>query len=109
MGREGERDLLLFLKSITQHPPTGKAVSTDRSGHNSFKETSFIEVMCSTAPPSERLHPQDCAEIYKLGIKDSGIYTIQPDLHRPPLEVITHSHTVTLRPALNVCVCVLSD
>lgn len=62
--------------------------------------------MCSTAPPSERLHPQDCAEIYKLGIKDSGIYTIQPDLHRPPLEVITHSHTVTLRPALNVCVCV---
>ncbi|XP_016891986.1 fibroleukin isoform X2 [Cynoglossus semilaevis] len=60
VGREGERDLLLFLKSITQHPPT--------------------------APPSERLHPQDCAEIYKLGIKDSGIYTIQPDLHRPPLE-----------------------
>ncbi|XP_075893431.1 fibrinogen-like protein 1 [Nelusetta ayraudi] len=60
VGREGERDLLLFLKSITQHPPT--------------------------VAPLERLHPQDCAEIYKLGIKESGIYTIQPDLHRPALE-----------------------
>ncbi|XP_078479269.1 fibroleukin-like, partial [Lampetra planeri] len=36
--------------------------------------------------PTERLHPQDCAEIYRLGIKESGIYTIQPDLHRPALE-----------------------
>lgn len=25
VGREGEKDLLLLLKSITQHPPTGKA------------------------------------------------------------------------------------
>ncbi|XP_031703733.1 fibroleukin [Anarrhichthys ocellatus] len=60
VGREGERDLLLFLKSITQHPPT--------------------------VAPLERLHPQDCAEIYRLGIKENGIYTIQPDLHRPALE-----------------------
>ncbi|KAM7402040.1 hypothetical protein PAMP_017311 [Pampus punctatissimus] len=36
--------------------------------------------------PLERLHPQDCAEIYKLGIKENGIYTIQPDPHRPVLE-----------------------
>ncbi|XP_049894110.1 fibroleukin isoform X2 [Epinephelus moara] len=36
--------------------------------------------------PLERLHPQDCAEIYRLGIKENGIYTIQPDLHRPALE-----------------------
>ncbi|XP_068567897.1 fibroleukin [Cebidichthys violaceus] len=60
VGREGERDLLLFLKSITQYPPT--------------------------VAPLERLHPQDCAEIYRLGIKENGIYTIQPDLHRPALE-----------------------
>ncbi|GLD64408.1 fibroleukin-like isoform X2 [Lates japonicus] len=60
VGREGEKDLLLFLKSITQYPPT--------------------------VAPLERLHPQDCAEIYRLGIKENGIYTIQPDLHRPALE-----------------------
>ncbi|XP_029007260.1 fibroleukin [Betta splendens] len=58
VGREG--DLLLFLKSITHHPPT--------------------------VAPLDRLHPQDCAEIYRLGIKENGIYTIQPDLHRPPVE-----------------------
>ncbi|XP_041836804.1 fibroleukin isoform X2 [Melanotaenia boesemani] len=60
VGREGEKDLLLFLKSITQYPPT--------------------------VAPMERLHPEDCAEIYRLGIKENGIYTIQPDLHGPMLE-----------------------
>ncbi|XP_040015697.1 fibroleukin isoform X2 [Xiphias gladius] len=60
VGREGEKDLLLFLKSITQYQPT--------------------------VAPLERLHPQDCAEIYRLGITENGIYTIQPDLHRPALE-----------------------
>lgn len=43
--------------------------------------------------PLERLHPQDCAEIYRLGIKENGIYTIQPDLHRPALEVFKIHHT----------------
>lgn len=43
--------------------------------------------------PLERLHPQDCAEIYKIGIKENGIYTIQPDLHRPALEVFQIHHT----------------
>uniref|UniRef100_A0A3P8UV78 Si:ch211-157b11.8 n=1 Tax=Cynoglossus semilaevis TaxID=244447 RepID=A0A3P8UV78_CYNSE len=38
------------------------------------------------------LHPQDCAEIYKLGIKDSGIYTIQPDLlHNTKVFVMTQA------------------
>ncbi|XP_028260983.1 fibroleukin [Parambassis ranga] len=37
--------------------------------------------------PLERLHPRDCAEIYRLGIKENGIYTIQPDLHGPALEI----------------------
>ncbi|XP_067360746.1 fibrinogen-like protein 1 isoform X2 [Channa argus] len=60
VGREGEKDLLLFLKSITQYPPT--------------------------VAPLERFHPQDCAEIFRLGIKENGIYTIQPDMQRPALE-----------------------
>ncbi|KAM9523505.1 fibroleukin-like isoform 1-T2 [Salvelinus alpinus] len=60
VGREGEKDLLLLLRSITQHPPT--------------------------VAPSARLHPQDCAEIYHLGIRENGIYTIQPDPHRPAVE-----------------------
>ncbi|XP_068172037.1 fibroleukin isoform X2 [Antennarius striatus] len=68
MGREGEKDLLLFLKSITQNPPT--------------------------VAPVERLHPQDCAAIYKLGIKENGIYTIQPDLHSPALEAKCDMETV---------------
>uniref|UniRef100_A0A8C6WSN7 Si:ch211-157b11.8 n=1 Tax=Neogobius melanostomus TaxID=47308 RepID=A0A8C6WSN7_9GOBI len=38
---------------------------------------------CVSVPPLERLHPKDCAEIYSLGIKENGIYTIQPDLHGP--------------------------
>ncbi|KAM9408450.1 fibroleukin [Pholidichthys leucotaenia] len=60
VGRDGEKDLLIFLKSITQHPPT--------------------------VAPVDSLHPQDCAEIYRLGIKENGIYTIQPDLRGPALE-----------------------
>lgn len=58
--------------------------------------------MWFSAAPLERLHPQDCAEIYRLGIKENGIYTIQPDLHRPALEVFqihrtrkTHRRTPT--------------
>lgn len=43
--------------------------------------------------PVEKLHPQDCAEIYRLGIKENGIYTIQPDLNRPALEVFRIHHT----------------
>lgn len=55
--------------------------------------------------PLERLHPQDCAEIYKLGIKENGIYTIQPDLHRPPLEVfqINHTHKTHRRTPTLLC------
>ncbi|KAF7208625.1 fibroleukin [Nothobranchius furzeri] len=68
VGREGEKDLLLFLKSITQHPPT--------------------------VAPMERLHPQDCAEIYRLGITEDGIYTIQPDLEGPALEAKCDMETV---------------
>ncbi|XP_036388334.1 fibroleukin [Megalops cyprinoides] len=60
VGREGEKDLLILLRSITLHPPT--------------------------VAPSARLYPQDCAEIQRMGIKENGIYTIQPDPHRPALE-----------------------
>ncbi|CAL1608048.1 unnamed protein product [Knipowitschia caucasica] len=60
VGREGEKDLLLFLQSITQQNPT--------------------------VPPLERLHPKDCSEIFRLGIKENGIYTIQPDRTGPAFE-----------------------
>ncbi|KAJ8408133.1 hypothetical protein AAFF_G00263610 [Aldrovandia affinis] len=62
VGREGEKDLLILLRSITLHPPT--------------------------VAPSARLYPHDCAEIHRLGIQENGIYTIQPDPRSPALEVI---------------------
>ncbi|XP_077134540.1 fibroleukin-like [Ranitomeya variabilis] len=34
----------------------------------------------------ERLFPRDCADIYKQGIRDNGIYTIQPIATRQPFE-----------------------
>ncbi|KAM4722752.1 uncharacterized protein WCC33_008905 [Rhinophrynus dorsalis] len=34
----------------------------------------------------ERLFPRDCAEIYKQGIRENGIYTIQPIPLRQPFE-----------------------
>ncbi|XP_062400488.1 fibroleukin [Sardina pilchardus] len=68
-GRDGERDLLLLLKSITHttQPPT--------------------------MPPSSGLHPQDCAEIYRWGIKENGIYTIQPNPQLPAIEAMCDMET----------------
>lgn len=59
-------------------------------------------------PPSTGLYPQDCHEIYQLGIKENGIYTIQPDPKRPALEVQTfksaetqiHLHHITSIPLI---------
>lgn len=51
--------------------------------------------MCALVAPLERLHPRDCAEIYTLGIKENGIYTIQPDLNGPALEVFQIHRTET--------------
>uniref|UniRef100_A0A3Q2Z035 Si:ch211-157b11.8 n=1 Tax=Hippocampus comes TaxID=109280 RepID=A0A3Q2Z035_HIPCM len=42
--------------------------------------------LLSIFAPLERLHPQDCVEISRRGIKENGIYTIQPDPRRPVLE-----------------------
>nr|XP_014341884.1 PREDICTED: fibroleukin-like [Latimeria chalumnae] len=36
--------------------------------------------------PAERLFPQDCTEIYKQGIREDGIYSIQPVAARQPFE-----------------------
>lgn len=85
MGREGEKDLLLFLKSITQHPPTGEGITGSYVNCCSFLSRKCT--VCALVAPLERLHPRDCAEIYTLGIKENGIYTIQPDLNGPALEV----------------------
>ncbi|XP_075039723.1 fibroleukin-like [Mixophyes fleayi] len=35
---------------------------------------------------TERLFPRDCADIYKQGIRENGIYTIQPIALRQPFE-----------------------
>uniref|UniRef100_A0A671QR45 Si:ch211-157b11.8 n=1 Tax=Sinocyclocheilus anshuiensis TaxID=1608454 RepID=A0A671QR45_9TELE len=43
----------------------------------------------TAVPLSAGLYPQDCHEIYQLGIKENGIYTIQPDPKKPALEVQT--------------------
>ncbi|XP_064154754.1 fibroleukin [Anguilla rostrata] len=67
VGRDGEKDLLILLRSITLNPPT--------------------------AAPLTRLHPRDCAEIQKMGIKENGIYTIQPDPHRPAVEAVCDMQT----------------
>lgn len=97
VGREGEKDLLLFLKSITQYPPTGEFTAGEHRMHLFSDLLVKIDTVCLllgySVAPLERLHPRDCAEIYKLGIKENGIYTIQPDLHRPALEVIQIYHT----------------
>ncbi|XP_072540619.1 fibroleukin [Salminus brasiliensis] len=69
VGRNGEKDLLLLLKSITQAAPT----PTPRA---------------PTVSPSAGLYPQDCYEIFQLGIKENGIYTIQPDPQQPALEAV---------------------
>nr|XP_055069365.1 fibroleukin [Misgurnus anguillicaudatus] len=70
VGRGGEKDLLLLLKSITRSTPNSPKPRTP------------------TVPPSAGLYPQDCQEIYQLGIKENGIYTIQPDPKQPALEAV---------------------
>ncbi|XP_026116492.1 fibroleukin [Carassius auratus] len=71
VGKNGEKDLLLLVKSVTDSKPNG------------------LKPRTSTAvPPSAGLYPQDCHEIYQLGIKENGIYTIQPDPKRPALEAV---------------------
>ncbi|XP_007254444.3 fibroleukin [Astyanax mexicanus] len=69
VGRNGEKDLLLLLKSITQAAPTPTPQTP-------------------TVAPSAGLYPQDCYEIFQLGIKENGIYTIQPDPQQPALEAV---------------------
>ncbi|CAH2311997.1 Hypothetical predicted protein [Pelobates cultripes] len=40
----------------------------------------------ATSEKPERLFPRDCAEIHKQGIRDNGIYTIQPIPVKSPFE-----------------------
>lgn len=109
MGKNGEKDLLLLLKSITHSKPNGLkprtptgelhrqtdteqtpyvVQHTTRNIYCTNVDRCFVWV-CMAVPPSAGLYPQDCHEIYQLGIKENGIYTIQPDPKRPALEVQT--------------------
>ncbi|XP_030634293.1 fibroleukin [Chanos chanos] len=66
----GEKDLFLLLKSITLSDPPKQTLNTP------------------TVAPSGLLYPHDCSEIYRLGIKENGIYTIQPDPQQPAREAV---------------------
>ncbi len=67
--------------------------------HTHYKDIYYTNVhrcfvwVYTAVPPSAGLYPQDCHEIYQLGIKENGIYTIQPDPKRPALEVQTFKCT----------------
>ncbi|KAK2858014.1 hypothetical protein Q7C36_005933 [Tachysurus vachellii] len=67
--KNGEKDLLLLMKSITQFGPLPTPIAL-------------------TVSPSTGFYPQDCYEIFKFGIKENGIYTIQPDPQKPALEAV---------------------
>lgn len=47
----------------------------------------FYVALCLVVSPSTGLYPPNCYEIFKFGIKENGIYTIQPDPQKPALEV----------------------
>ncbi|KAL7891474.1 hypothetical protein AOLI_G00009500 [Acnodon oligacanthus] len=74
VGRNGEKDLLLLLKSITMSAST-------------------MAPQTPTMAPSAGLYPHDCYEIFHLGVKENGIYTIQPDPQRPALEAVCDMET----------------
>ncbi|XP_060094269.1 LOW QUALITY PROTEIN: fibroleukin-like [Heteronotia binoei] len=59
-----------------------KASILDLGKEHNAEETPALFV--EPSEKSEHTYPQDCAEIHKQGIQDSGIYTIQPiPLHQP--------------------------
>ncbi|XP_058259691.1 fibroleukin [Hemibagrus wyckioides] len=75
VGKNGEKDLLLLMKSITQSGPQATQSAL-------------------TVSPSTGLYPPNCYEIFKFGIKENGIYTIQPDPQKPALEAVCDMESV---------------
>ncbi len=111
VGKNGKKDLLLLLKSITDskpnglkpRTPTGERDTHTHTTHTHYKNIYYTNVhrcfvwVYTAVPPSAGFYPQDCHEIYQLGIKENGIYTIQPDPQRPALEVQTFKCTESVK------------
>lgn len=51
----------------------------------------FYICLCRIVSPSAGLYPHNCYEIFQFGIKENGIYTIQPNPQKPALEVRQHT------------------
>ncbi|KAG8539131.1 hypothetical protein GDO81_021367 [Engystomops pustulosus] len=71
--KKSESRRLRTLETKEEMPPMLKSVGNLGSAVESSEKP-------------ERLFPRDCADIYKQGIRENGIYTIQPIATRPPFE-----------------------
>ncbi|KAM4652830.1 fibrinogen-like protein 1 [Discoglossus pictus] len=63
-----------------------KTLETKEDPPLTLKSAGNIGSAVESSEKPERLFPRDCAEIYKQGIRDNGIYTIQPIPLRQPFE-----------------------
>ncbi|TVK90556.1 GATA-binding factor 2 [Bagarius yarrelli] len=90
--------LMLLKRCMKQHEP---ASENQRDGSDSL--TAILALMtavlteCNLHCHSQRLkdmagrlglYPHNCYEIFQFGIKENGIYTIQPDPQKPALEAV---------------------
>lgn len=65
-----------------------KALETKEEPPLTLKSTgNVVSQVVESSEKSERLFPRDCADIYKQGIRENGIYTVQPIALRQPFEV----------------------
>ncbi|XP_073447456.1 fibrinogen-like protein 1 isoform X1 [Aquarana catesbeiana] len=65
-----------------------KALETKEEPPLTLKSVgNVVSQVVESSEKSERMFPRDCADIYKQGIRENGIYTIQPIALRQPFEV----------------------
>ncbi|KAM9327153.1 fibrinogen-like protein 1 [Gastrophryne carolinensis] len=65
-----------------------KALETKEEGPMTLKSVgNAVSQVAASSEKPERMFPRDCADIYKQGIRENGIYTIQPIALRQPFEV----------------------
>ncbi|XP_078466507.1 uncharacterized protein LOC144729952 [Lampetra planeri] len=79
-------------------------LSPDISKQDSTDEDDVAAAAAAAAALNGRLFPEDCADIYKQKIKESGVYTIQPASAQVPFEVRV-SGTHPSRPIVSVLLC----
>ncbi|XP_068108815.1 fibroleukin-like isoform X2 [Hyperolius riggenbachi] len=65
-----------------------KTLETKEEPPLTLKSTgNLVTQVVESSEKMERIFPRDCADIYKQGIRENGIYTIQPIALRQPFEV----------------------